>query len=267
MNKINVGSNQVLEVGLNLCTMASWKGWEANERNEYGAISISYKVGGTFVSEFLSIPNWIPADEYEKKKNTAFTQNIFKHLHALGVSAESFNSFVDEHFALGIPSEQVATPEGLATTLEALIPSKEVEGSLLVHLGGNNKHYVYQSGVGVFVTYKDESFEELITLYNQDKLPEHVRTWGQSWICPFFTTMVKVDQVKIGIKDYKNPTEEPEMKDWTLITEVNGDATYYYYTDRFNWNPKVDQVSASFDEPQEDLDAEAKAVEEIFGLK
>lgn len=269
MITVSGGNDAQLEVGFNTCTMSAWKGWEPNERNEFGSIGISYRVGNTFVNETLAIPNWTPEDEYEIKKVKAFSQNIFVHLHMMGVTQESFNNFVLENFVEGIPSDVVATPEGLATTLESLIPSKEVEGHLLVHLGGNNKHYPYQSGVGVIRTFKDESFEEAIKIYNdakadKNKMPEHLRAWGQAWICPWFTTSVEVNQVEIGIVDYRNPNEDPEVKNWTVIKEVVGDSTFYYYTDRFNWEPKVDDVSEDFTE--EDSEAAAKEAEEIFGL-
>lgn len=268
-------SESSVEVGLNTCKMASWKGWEPNEKNEFGSVSISYRVGNTFVNENLAIPRWVAEDDYDKRKLEAFSKNIFIHLHMMGVTQESFNNFVRENFVEGFPSDAVASPEGLAMGLEKLIPSKDVEGHLLVHLGGKNKHYPYQGGCGVIRTFKGESFEDLITVYNstggsKEKMPEHIRAWGQSYLCPFFTTPVEVNRVELGIIDYRNPADLPEVKEWTVVKEVVGDSTFYYYTDRFNWEPKVDAVSSEFNEDdteEYDAEAEAQKTAEIFGLE
>lgn len=272
MNTVSQGGGQ-LEVGLQTAKTASIKGWEPNERNEFGSLSFSYTVNGTFVNEVISIPDETPGDDtYLQRKLDAYSRNISRHLFQVGVTAEEFNNFVKENWINGIPTDKVGDPESLAESLTELIPSFEAEGQLLVHLGSNNKHYAYSSGVGVFRTYKEETFEELIKLGNEalvkgSDLPSHISRWGQSYICPFFTNAVEISKIEAAIVDYREPEEEPENKEWTVIQETDGQATIFYYTDRFNWNPRVEEVSADFSEPDPvDDEPSDEEMEEVFGI-
>lgn len=259
------GSRGSLETGLQTAKLNNIKGWEANERNEFGSLGFSYLVNGTFVNETIQIADSDPGDDsYLKRKLNSYSQNVARHLFQLGVTLSEFNGFVVKNWVDGVPNEEVSNPETLASLLMELIPSLEIEGHLLVHLGSNNKHYAYSSGVGVFRTYKDESFEDIVKMYNKDaeNMPDHISKWGQNYICPFFTNPVEIEKKEIAILDYRNPGDEPEVQEWTVITEKDGDATVYFYTDRFNWNPNVEEVSADFDQEEEVSEEE---LDEVFG--